>query len=414
MKIHFSVCRHHIAHAAQVLGTLLLLSVGLTALPAAAQTTSPAGALFQRKCALCHGQDGSGQTDIGKSMKAQDLRKPEVQRLTDHDLAAIIAAGKNQMPSYKSLLSQEQIDGLAKYVHTLGPPGMSTGDAALGPIAQAAAPLDGVMDLHVHCDPDSVPRSIDAIDLARLAKQRGMRGFVIKNHHEPTASLAYLVRKEVPGIEVFGGIVLNRSVGGINLAAVQNMVLVKGGLGKVVWMPTVDNENHVKYSGEHRESVAVSRNGELLPSVIAVLNFIAAHQLTLATGHSSPSDDLLLVHEAHKLGIKHIIVTHPMGAPVLMSLDQMQEAARDGAYLEFTYHDLAPGKLPTLTAADYVKAMRAVGINYCILSSDLGQPDSQLHPDGLVSFFAALRKEGLSQAEIDQMSITNPARALGL
>src|ERR1700691_6580908 len=90
--------------------------------------------------------------------------------------------------------------------------------AALFAIAAAAAqtPLTGVIDLHVHCDPDSMRRSIDAIDLARLAKARGMRGLVLKNHYESTAALAYMVRRIVPGIEVFGGIDLNRSAGGVN------------------------------------------------------------------------------------------------------------------------------------------------------------------------------------------------------
>ena len=72
--------------------------------------------------------------------------------------------------------------------------------------AQGQAPLTGVIDIHAHSDPDSRPRAIDAIDLARLAKQRGMRGLVLKNHYESTAALAYVVRKEVPGIEIFGGI----------------------------------------------------------------------------------------------------------------------------------------------------------------------------------------------------------------
>ena len=93
------------------------------------------------------------------------------------------------------------------------------------------AQLNGVIDIHVHSDPESVPRSIDAIDLARLAKERGMRGMVLKNHYEPTASLAYVVAKIVPGIEVFGGIDLNRSVGGVNPAAVERMAAVKGGSG---------------------------------------------------------------------------------------------------------------------------------------------------------------------------------------
>ena len=80
------------------------------------------------------------------------------------------------------------------------------------------------------------------------AKREGMRGVVLKNHFEPTASMAYLTRKEVPGIEVFGGIVLNRSVGGINPVAVERMALVKGGWGRVVWMPTVDSEEQLRSS----------------------------------------------------------------------------------------------------------------------------------------------------------------------
>src|SRR5439155_18342628 len=131
--------------------------------------------------------------------------------------------------------------------------------------------LNGVIDIHAHADPDSMARSIDAIDLAKLAKSRGMRGLVLKNHYESTASIAFLVRKEVPGIEVFGGIALNLSVGGVNAAAVERMVMVKGGLGKVVWMPTHDAENHVRDAKENRPFVSVVKDGTLLPEVKAVI-----------------------------------------------------------------------------------------------------------------------------------------------
>src|SRR6201998_4469029 len=115
-----------------------------------------------------------------------------------------------------------------------------------------AQTLNGAIDMHTHSDPDGVPRKIDAIDLARLAKQHGMRAIVLKNHYEPTASLAYIVRKEVPGIEVFGGISLDLTVGGVNPAAVEWMTKVKGGYGKVVWMPTFDSENQVKRQNQKR------------------------------------------------------------------------------------------------------------------------------------------------------------------
>src|ERR1700674_4510217 len=111
-----------------------------------------------------------------------------------------------------------------------------------------AQTLSGAIDMHAHADPDGVPRKSDAVDLARLARSRGMRAIVLKNHYEPTASLAYIVRKEVPGIEIFGGIALDLQGGGINPAAVEYMAHVKGGWGRIVWMPTLTSENAVRAS----------------------------------------------------------------------------------------------------------------------------------------------------------------------
>src|SRR5262249_27084498 len=162
-----------------------------------------------------------------------------------------------------------------------------------------------------------------------------MRALVLKSHWEPTASLAYLVRKAVPGIEIFGGIDLNRSVGGINPTAVERMASVKGGWGRVVWMPTFDAENQVRYSKENRPFVAVSKGGELLPEVKEVIAAAAKRGLTLETGHSSPAECLAIVREARRQGVERIVVTHAMLAPVGMSIPQMQEAAKDGAYIEF-------------------------------------------------------------------------------
>jgi Family of unknown function (DUF6282) len=278
---------------------------------------------------------------------------------------------------------------------------------------RAQSNLSGVIDIHAHVDPDSMPRSIDAIDLARLARQRGMRGLVLKNHYESTAALAYIVRKEVPGIEIFGGIDLNLTVGGVNPAAVERMVLMKGGWGKVVWMPTFDNENQVKYDKQNRPFVSVSRDGHLLPEVLQVIDIVARHQLTLETGHSSAQDGLLIVHEAHQRGVQHIVVTHAMAPQIAMTIAQMQQAARDGAFIEFVYSGTL-GPNAKVGIPDFAKAIRAVGPGSCILSSDLGQVGNPLHPDGLALFFEALRKEGISQADIDVMSRTNPAKALGL
>src|SRR6267378_6146985 len=223
-----------------------------------------------------------------------------------------------------------------------------------------AQSLTGVIDIHAHHDPDSVPRSIDAIDLAKLAKSKGMRGLVLKSHYEPTASMAYLVRKEVPGIELFGGIALNRTVGGMNPAAIERMTLVKGGWGRVVWMPTFDSENQVRFSKENRPFVSVSKNGALVPAVKDVIASIVKHNLVLATGHSSAEEGLMLLREGKRQGVQHMVVTHAMNAPILMTVSQMRDAAAQGAFIEFV-----GGSMRTADAAArvdrFADAIRNVG-----------------------------------------------------
>jgi hypothetical protein len=286
--------------------------------------------------------------------------------------------------------------------------------ALLASNAQAQTkPLEGVIDIHVHAAPDSTPRSIDAIDLARLAQSRGMRALVLKNHFAPTAADAYYVSKVVPGIQIFGGVDLNFSVGGMNPAAVEKMALTTGSHGKLVWMATADTCAQVRASKAQRPCVAVARDGELLPETKAVIATIAKYNLVMATGHNSAEEDLMLIREARKQGITHIVVTHGILSPTSMSIPQMQEAAKLGAYVEFVYNGLI-GASKQFDFPDYAKAIRAVGPEHCILSSDMGQPPNPLHPDGLLLFFDGLKKQGFTQADIDQMSKVNPAQLLSL
>src|ERR1700690_4219105 len=157
-----------------------------------------------------------------------------------------------------------------------------------------AQTLSGAIDMHAHADPDGVPRKIDAVDLARLAKERGMRAIVLKNHYEPTASLAFIVRKDVPGIEVFGGISLDLTVGGVNPAAVEWMTKVRGGYGRGGWMPTLDSEHQVTTPGEKRRFARVAKDGKRVPGAGEVIPIIAKNNLPLETGHSPPAEGLLV------------------------------------------------------------------------------------------------------------------------
>ena len=237
-----------------------------------------------------------------------------------------------------------------------------------------------------------------------------MRAIVLKNHYEPTASLAYIVRKEVPGIEVFGGISLDLTVGGVNPAAVEWMTKVKGGYGRVVWLPTFDSEAQVKLTHEERPFPRVSKDGKLVPEVLQVLAIAARSNLVLETGHSSPTESLLLIKEAKRVGVKHVMVTHALANPGgSLSIADVREAAKLGAFIELVYPPFDEA-----TVQKDVEAIRAAGAASVVLSSDLGQPGNPLHPDGLLALYRALMAHGISEAEIVQMSKTNPARLLGL
>src|SRR5262249_46325679 len=127
--------------------------------------------------------------------------------------------------------------------------GASAGVQGYSPPPPAVSPIRGLIDFHTHAAPDVFGRAVDDDELASLAAARQMEAVVFKNHVALTADRAWLARKHVPGIKIFGGIVLNRAVGGINPQAVEWMWRMQGGHGRVVWFPTFDADNHVRQAG---------------------------------------------------------------------------------------------------------------------------------------------------------------------
>lgn len=280
--------------------------------------------------------------------------------------------------------------------------------AALPAAAQTTA-LDGVIDFHVHAGPDSRPRSVTDLEIARIAKRAGMRGFVLKNHFTMTADRAWLAMQEVPGIEIFGGVALNHAVGGLNPEAVRQLVAFSGGRGKVVWLPTFDAEFWMTRAGDPGPFIPVVRNGALDPALGEIFDLVAEHELVLALGHSSPEEVLMMIPEARRRGVEQIVVTHGLGQGPTEA--QVAEMVGQGAIIELVWMSAMDDPA---TFQGYVSAIRRHGAAGFLLSSDLGQAGNPLHPDGLVAFMDALRAAGISDSDIDLMIRETPARLLGL
>jgi hypothetical protein len=318
------------------------------------------------------------------------------------------------------------------------PGGGARGGAAGGGQGQAggrgAAPLGGtdpiligVIDTHMHSGPDSRGRSIDFLDAVRYAKLRGMRGAVLKHHRTPTAGYAYVARKEVPGFEAFGLLDLNTSVGGLNVAAVEEFLATtmpggpQRGYGRVVMMGSDDTPYQLQVSKATTPAVVVVRNGQLTPEAVAIIQLVAKNDLTLSTGHHNGAESVVIVREAIKLGVpaRRIGVTHANIDPPGLTVEQMQEVAKMGAYVEIctqSQRALTPEAEKALAARDdrIADIIKKVGAEQMIVQTDLGQANNEYHPDGIIAFVRNMWARGISRADTDIMTKRNPARYLGI
>ena len=279
--------------------------------------------------------------------------------------------------------------------------------------ADGARLLKGALDLHFHMDPWT-PGALNGqagIAEVRVARSRGMRGLVIKDHNEPTAPLAYHLRQEMPGFELYGGFVMNLPNGGINPAGVEFMATkIRGEPGRIVWMPAGDTAKEVRASkNPDGPFVAVSHNGELLPEVKQVISIAAKHGLVIASGHILPEEALMVFREAKRQGVQHMIATHAFDLAGKMTVEQMQEAAKLGAFIEFDFRNTLEG--------GRMDAIRKVGPQFCFLSefwTKVSAPKEYGGLDGVGAFAEAMRAHGFTDSELDLLFKENPAKALGL
>ncbi|HEX2826892.1 MAG TPA: DUF6282 family protein [Burkholderiales bacterium] len=306
----------------------------------------------------------------------------------------------------------------------LGAAGYAVSQVGFPPPPPKVSPAAGVIDMHVHPDPDVFGRSLTDVELAMIAKRKGMRGIVLKNHVVTTADRAQLAMNQVPGLEVWGGIVLNKAVGGINPAAVEWMHRMSGGRGKVVWLPTFDSDKHIKtLVNKDGSGLVVAPGGKVTAEMEEVLKIVARENLVLATGHVHADEVVAVTRRARELGVKSILVTHGLTNIPGLSTAQAREVAKLGGFIEICYLQFLTG--PTaqyqwmthwdrVDAKAVAQAVKEIGADHLVLSTDLGQQGMMTPPDGIENQVAAVRAAGVSQADIDKMMKRNPARLLGI
>jgi len=286
--------------------------------------------------------------------------------------------------------------------------------------------LRGAIDLHQHAAPSLFERITDDLGLAAEARARGMRGVLLKAHEQDTTGRAFLVRKQVSGVEVFGGIVLNWIVGGLNPHAVDASIKLGA---RMVWMPTISARHHIDFFGgshygrsmvakrppraAHRGISILDEHGEPVPELPEILGLIAEADICLSTGHLSPGEIAILVREARKAGVRKLLVTHPDLNLSGISVEEQKALAAEGAFLEKDLITMMPA-WQSISLEAMAKSIRDVGPQHCVLGTDFGQLHHPPPAEGLRMFIQMLLERGIKAEEIRTMAATNPARLLGL
>ena len=277
--------------------------------------------------------------------------------------------------------------------------------------------LTGIIDMHIHSAPDIRQRKLDDLQLMEAAVERGVRAIVIKSHMVPTADRATLVNKirqeKYPDsdFQMFGSLVMNLPVGGINPWAVEASIKLGA---KEIFLPTMTAENHCrKENKEH--FVSVVKDGKIVEPLKDVFQLVKDYDVALGTGHISPSEIFTVVEAARNAGVKKIIVTHPEFHIVGMSLEEEKRIVKDyDVLLEKVYAQPIGGGVYKKNLPDNVAHMKEIGCEHFIVSTDGGQMQNPEWYNTIAEYIDYLYESGFSQEEIDVMTKKNPGRMLGI
>lgn len=272
----------------------------------------------------------------------------------------------------------------------------------------------GCIDMHIHPGPDpNAERPIDSAQVATLAEKAGMKAVVLKSFSYNTASDAYIIQKNMtPDLHVFGSVVIGyTTTGGLRYAARTIEAAAKIGC-KVVWFPAMDAEWCQSYLGRPGTGITILKeDGTLKDEVYDILKVIKQYNMVVCSGHMSYEESAKLFDAAIEMGIEKMVATHPLAELSRFTLDQIQELAGKGVYIEHVYGTTMP-RLGNLDPSDYVDCVKLVGADKTIMGTDLAQVWDTDPATGMRLFIGQMLQFGCTPEEVELMCKRNPAKLL--
>ena len=279
--------------------------------------------------------------------------------------------------------------------------------------------LKGVIDMHVHSNPDIRHRAYDDFELMEAAIRVGARAIVIKTHQGTTVDRAYLCNRHNEIIHhgdndftMFGSVTLNRQMGGLNAAAVESGLKLGA---KVIWLPTQSARNNLeKQKGDLSKAVEVIRDGKIVPELQDIFQLIKDFDVVLGTGHLSPEEIFRVVEAARNAGVRKIVVTHPEWWMVGMSLEDQVRLVQDyDIILEHCFAQPMGGGYKSNLPLN-LEAIQACGYKNVMVSTDGGQVENPFWEAALEQYIQYLADHGISEEQIFYMTHEIQTRLLNL
>jgi sugar phosphate isomerase/epimerase len=288
--------------------------------------------------------------------------------------------------------------------------------------------LDGAIDLHVHGQPDlstAFQNRGDDLEVASLAADYGMSGWVLKSHLWPTMDRANLLHSALRdrGFSVWGSVTLNPPVGGVEAGVVE---LAAAHDAKVVFLPTWGASADAARDGYismllrriaphfddyvSRSSIELlAPDGSLHGRTREVIDACRDLDLSLATGHAGLEESRAVVDYCAQIG-QRVLVTHPMH--YISSPTELEFFTERGALVELNN---APLLHPDghHSIRDVHETLSAVGPDKVVLTTDIFSRWVPPEPECFRMFLEQLSYLGWSAEDLATMVVRNPRRFLG-
>ena len=280
--------------------------------------------------------------------------------------------------------------------------------------------LQGVIDMHVHSNPDIRHRAYDDFELMEAGIRVGARAIVIKTHQGTTVDRAFLCNRHNEIIHqgdndftMFGSVTMNRQMGGINPWAVESGLKLGA---KVIWLPTQSERNNkLKQNQDPSDCVEVVQGGKVVPELLTIFRLVKDYDVVLGTGHVSPEECFRVVEAARDAGVKKLVVTHPEWWMVGMSLEDQVRIVKDyDVILEHCFAQPMGGGKYKSNLPMNLEAVKACGYKNVMVSTDGGQVENPNWEIALEQYMQFSSDHGVGEDELQYMTHDIQAGLLGI